>query len=113
MPTPSLGVYSATKHALVAFSEVLAHELQSTGVKLACVCPPLVDTPMIRQLEDGGVTSHTKVTPLAPQVVIDAVERALAVGELFVFPGRGTKGDGPHPPSGPRLRWKLLDKRMD
>jgi short-subunit dehydrogenase len=113
MPTPSLGAYSATKHALVAFSEVLSHELQGTGVKVACVCPPLVDTPMIRQLEAGGVTSHTKVTPLAPQVVIDAVERALAAGELFVFPGRGTKAMVRTRRLAPGALWKLLEKRMD
>jgi NAD(P)-dependent dehydrogenase (short-subunit alcohol dehydrogenase family) len=110
MPTPSLGAYCATKHALVAFSEVLAHELQGSGVKLACVCPPLVDTPMIRQLEAGGVTSHRKVTPLAPEVVIDAVERALAAGDLFVFPGRGTKAMVRARRLAPAALWKILDR---
>jgi NAD(P)-dependent dehydrogenase (short-subunit alcohol dehydrogenase family) len=113
MPTPSLGAYCATKHALVAFSEVLAHELQGSGVKLACVCPPLVDTPMIRQLEDGGVTFHRKITPLAPEVVIDAVERALAAGDLFVFPGRGTKAMVRTRRLAPAALWKILDRQMD
>ena len=113
MPTPSLGAYSATKHALVAFCEVLSHELRDTGLAVACVCPPLVDTPMIRQLEDGGVTSHRKITPLAPEVVIDAVERALAAGDLFVFPGRGTKAMVRTRRLAPAALWKLLDRQMD
>jgi NAD(P)-dependent dehydrogenase (short-subunit alcohol dehydrogenase family) len=110
MPAPSLGAYSATKHALVAFCEVLAHELRDSGLKVACVCPPLVDTPMIRQLEEGGVTSHRKVTPLPPQVVVDAVERALAAGELVVFPGRGTKAMVRTRRLAPAALWKLLDR---
>ena len=113
MPTPSLGAYSATKHALVAFCEVLSHELRDSGLAVACVCPPLVDTPMIRQLEDGGVTSHRKITPLPPEVVIDAVERALAAGDLFVFPGRGTKAMVRTRRLAPAALWKLLEKRMD
>ena len=74
---------------------------------------PLVDTPMIRQLEDGGITSHRKVTPLPPEGVIDAVERALAAGELFVFPGRGTKTVVRTRLLVPSVIWKLLEKRID
>ena len=29
--------------------------------------------------------------PIAPEVVLDAIEDGLERGELFVFPGRGTK----------------------
>ncbi len=47
LPSPHLGAYSASKHAVVAFMEVLAYENRGSGVRFACVCPPVVDTPMV------------------------------------------------------------------
>jgi NAD(P)-dependent dehydrogenase (short-subunit alcohol dehydrogenase family) len=112
MPTPLLGAYSASKHALVAFTEVLAHEQQGSGVSFVCVCPGLVDTPMIQQLEAGGVTSHRQAPTISPGGVIDAVELALARGELFVFPGRGTTAMVRARRFTPSVLWRLLDRQL-
>ena len=112
MPSPSLGAYSATKHALVAFTEVLAHEQAGTGVRFACVCPGLVDTPMVEQLTAGGVTAHAKAPATPPAEVIDAVELALLRGDLFVFPGRGTTTMVRARRLAPKTLWKFLAKSM-
>ena len=45
--------------------------------------------------------------------MIDAVERALAAGDLFVFPGRGTKAMVRTRRLAPAALWKLLDRQMD
>jgi short-subunit dehydrogenase len=42
--TPSVYVYSATKHAVVAFSESLYYELEPYGVKVTAVNPGFVST---------------------------------------------------------------------
>jgi NAD(P)-dependent dehydrogenase (short-subunit alcohol dehydrogenase family) len=42
------GVYAATKHAAVGFAEWLAITYGGEGVKVSCVCPGAVDTPMLR-----------------------------------------------------------------
>ena len=42
--TPSVAVYSATKHAVVAFSESLFYELEPYGVKVTAVNPGFVQT---------------------------------------------------------------------
>ena len=90
VPSPQFGAYNASKFAVVAFTEVLAHENRKTGLRFACVCPPPVDTPLLAQ-----ATSRPKILdqmpPIRPEAVLDATERCLEKGNLFVFPGRGTK----------------------
>jgi len=44
IPTPSLGPYSAVKHAVGALAEVLQTELTDTGVHVSLVCPGAVRT---------------------------------------------------------------------
>ncbi len=44
---PELSVYSATKHALSAMTEVLNIELESYGIKVCDIKPPYVKTPML------------------------------------------------------------------
>lgn len=90
VPLPHFGAYNASKFAVVAFTEVLYHETRGRGPRICCVCPPPVDTPLLEQ-----ATSKPKILeqmpPIEPGAVLDEVERALARGTLWVFPGRGTR----------------------
>jgi NAD(P)-dependent dehydrogenase (short-subunit alcohol dehydrogenase family) len=43
---PWLSVYSATKAAVVAFTQAMHKELGSEGIKSTALCPAFVDTPM-------------------------------------------------------------------
>ncbi len=90
IPFDGLGAYCATKFAVVSFTDVLAHENAGKGIRFACVCPPLVDTPMIDVIEEG-VPGYSKAPMIRPDEVITAIERSLDKGQLMVFPGRGTK----------------------
>ncbi len=89
IPTPHFGAYDASKFAVVAFSEVLYHENRGKGVRIVCVCPPPVATPLLDQ-----ATSRPKILdespPIKPEVVLEAIERSLEAGKLWAFPGRGT-----------------------
>jgi NAD(P)-dependent dehydrogenase (short-subunit alcohol dehydrogenase family) len=89
LPSPKLAAYSASKFAVTAFAEVLSAELGDSGVRVLCVCPPEVDTPLaqgVRQV-DASVLGGTK--PMTAQRVLDGIERALAQPQppLFLFPG--------------------------
>lgn len=91
IPTLYMAAYSASKFAVVAFTEVLAHEHRDSGVKVLCVCPPPVRTPMLDQIR---ATVWPKIfdegPPIEAQEVLDAIEGAIGGDSPFVFPGRGS-----------------------
>lgn len=92
MPILYMAAYNASKFAVVAFTEVLAHEHADSNVKVLCVCPPPVKTPLLNQARD---TVWPKVfdqtDAIEPQEVLAAIEKAIARDELFVFPGKKTR----------------------
>lgn len=56
-PEPNLAVYSATKAAVIAFSQALAREVDGLGIRVITVCPGPVDTERIRRLAPNVVRS--------------------------------------------------------
>jgi short-subunit dehydrogenase len=47
-----LGVYSATKHGVVGFTQAMQRELAGDGIKSCAVCPGYVDTPLADFMKD-------------------------------------------------------------
>jgi NAD(P)-dependent dehydrogenase (short-subunit alcohol dehydrogenase family) len=90
LPSPYLGAYSATKFAVAAYAEVLYHENRGRGVRFACVCPPVVDTPLLQQMGRGAREMIHGSPKIPPEEVVDAIEDALERARFWVFPGRGT-----------------------
>ena len=110
LPSPRLGAYSASKHAVVAFMEILAYENRGSGVRFACVCPPVVDTPMvagIRARDDAALGGQRGIEP---RIVLDAIERSLDADELFVLPGKGTKAVWRARRFAPGLIWRQIER---
>jgi len=92
VPTMLTGAYSASKAAVITYTEILSHEHRSSGVRFACVCPPAVDTPLLEQ----GRAAWPKILdaaepPMRPGDVLDEVERGLGRGELLIFPGKRSR----------------------
>jgi len=90
-PTLHFGAYNASKFAVVAYTEVLFHENRGKGVRICCVCPPPVETPLLQQAKSKPRMLEQMGKPIAPDDVLDAIEAGLEKGRLFVFPGRGTR----------------------
>ncbi|MEE3332471.1 MAG: SDR family NAD(P)-dependent oxidoreductase [Myxococcota bacterium] len=64
-----LGMYSATKHAVVGLSESLYRELEDTGVGVHCLCPNLVQTKIFeseRNRDDGAEMKPSQTASIAP-----------------------------------------------
>ncbi|MCJ0873243.1 SDR family oxidoreductase [Streptomyces sp. AP-93] len=83
------GAYSASKAAIIAFSEVLASETRGSGVRVVCVCPAVVETPMVERMRNENPHLVGSARGSHPRVVLDDLERALARGRHYAFPGRG------------------------
>ena len=90
MPALHFGAYNASKFAVVAYTEVLAHENRGKGVRFACVCPPPVATPLLDQAKSKPKVLDS-LPPIAPETVLDAIERDLEGGTLMVFPDRNAR----------------------
>ncbi|MDB5969686.1 MAG: short-chain dehydrogenase/reductase [Hydrocarboniphaga sp.] len=91
-PLIYMGAYNAAKHAVAAFTEVLYHETRNSGVRIVCVCPPIVATPLLEQAKGTVWPKIFNVfPPIAPEAVLDEIERILPGKALWVFPGPLTR----------------------
>jgi NAD(P)-dependent dehydrogenase (short-subunit alcohol dehydrogenase family) len=86
-PTLHFGAYCASKAAQIAFTEVLHHENRGRGVRILCVCPGQVDTPLRAQALSKPKIMQVGPRPQSPESVVDAIERAIGGKRLFVFAG--------------------------
>ncbi len=68
----------------------MAHEMRNTALRVCCVCPPTVDTPLLDQITSDARTLRQQ-QPIGPELIIDALERSIEAGDLLCLPGRGTK----------------------
>jgi NAD(P)-dependent dehydrogenase (short-subunit alcohol dehydrogenase family) len=87
-------VYSVTKHAAVALAEWLAIEYGDAGVRVSCVCPQGVRTPML----DLAMTEPASAAALAaggliePEDVADAVIAGMREERLLILPHENVAG---------------------
>jgi NAD(P)-dependent dehydrogenase (short-subunit alcohol dehydrogenase family) len=97
-------VYSVTKHAAVAFSEWLSITYGDRGVRVSCLCPMGVNTPLLNaglEMEDstglGARVVATAGNVLEPEQVAGDVVQAIRDERFLILP---------HPEVGEFLRRK-------
>lgn len=86
--------YAVTKHAAVAFAEWLSITYGARGIRVSCLCPMGVDTPMLyagrRSGDPLGVAATSAVTSagavLDPADVADAVLDAIGDERFLIVP---------------------------
>jgi NAD(P)-dependent dehydrogenase (short-subunit alcohol dehydrogenase family) len=81
-------VYSVTKHAAVAVAEWLAINYGDAGVKVSCICPLGVRTPMLEDAMDDHVGAAALLADelLEPADVADAVVAGIRAERFLILP---------------------------
>jgi NAD(P)-dependent dehydrogenase (short-subunit alcohol dehydrogenase family) len=102
-----LGMYCATKHAVVGLSESLWRELEGTGVGVSCLCPELVRTSIfasernapadVQLSAEAGATlaplrESIAVAGIEPSDVASLVVDAVRADRFWVFTHPQTPG---------------------
>jgi NAD(P)-dependent dehydrogenase (short-subunit alcohol dehydrogenase family) len=75
---PWLAHYSASKFAVMGFTQALAREMAPHGIRVNCVCPGFVKTGM----QSREVQWEAKLRGMTPQAVIDEYIAATPLGRL-------------------------------
>ncbi|WP_418057627.1 SDR family NAD(P)-dependent oxidoreductase [Pimelobacter simplex] len=82
---PGMGAYAASKAALVRWSLVCARELAGRGIRVNCVSPGPVDTPMLRGDAPPGVPADDFVAMVGRLTALGRVGRPGEVAEPIAF----------------------------
>ncbi len=100
MTNAFLGMYAASKHAVVGLSEALHRELEQTPIGVSCLCPELVSTAIFDVarlrpdwVEVGETNDATQASlaellaerGISTDVVADRVVDAVRTGRFWVF----------------------------
>jgi 3-oxoacyl-[acyl-carrier protein] reductase len=79
---PTMSTYSATKFAILGFTQALRSELAPYNIRVVALLPTLTDTDMARQLK-----LFRGVLPLTPQQVAQALIAGLRKGKSEILVG--------------------------
>lgn len=95
--TAQLGIYNASKHAVVGLSEALYRELEGTGVGVSVLCPELVDTRIFESERNAppGTRPENEILPrlreatgaagMAPAAVAERVLDAIRTDTFWIL----------------------------
>jgi NAD(P)-dependent dehydrogenase (short-subunit alcohol dehydrogenase family) len=87
-------VYSVTKHAAVSLAEWLAIEYGDSGVRVSCICPQGVRTPMLdlAMEEPAGAAALAAGGLIEPEDVADAVIAGIREERVLILPHENVAG---------------------
>jgi NAD(P)-dependent dehydrogenase (short-subunit alcohol dehydrogenase family) len=104
MALPSLGIYTATKYAVVGISETLRAELAEHGIGVSVVCPSFVRTQLHSSARNRpnnlGGANDTPIefmegvlsTATEPSVIAEAILEGIKRDRAYILPHPEAKG---------------------
>jgi len=90
-------VYAATKGGVIMLTRSLRDLEAEAGIRVTCVCPSFVDTPMLREADDSAAGAFAAFGRLQPEEVA-RVSRLLASDEARGLGGRAVRVMAGEPP---------------
>jgi short-subunit dehydrogenase len=87
-------VYSVTKHAAVALAEWLSIEYAERGVRVSCICPQGVRTPMLdlAMTDAAGAAALTSGGLIEPEDAADAVVEGIRAERMLILTHENVAG---------------------
>lgn len=85
LPYEGSAAYGASKAALIHWSKVAAHELGGHGIRVNCVCPGPIDTPMLRTGAPPAMAQEQWLDAVGALTVLGRVGTPLEVAEAISF----------------------------
>jgi short-subunit dehydrogenase len=84
---PEFGAYGASKFAVFGLCEALRGDFERRGIALSVICPPAVDTPMVKNLGDKRPALYDIFPFAKKEEVVDAIMRAIGTRDQFLILG--------------------------
>ena len=78
--------YTVTKHAAVGFAEWLSIAYADRGIRVSCLCPQGVRTPMLEAAAEAMGAGHLLRDAIEPSEVADAVVQGIADEVFLILP---------------------------
>jgi NAD(P)-dependent dehydrogenase (short-subunit alcohol dehydrogenase family) len=111
LPGPGVDAYIASKFAVLGYAEVLRQQAEKDGVRVICICPPPVDTPLLANFMEGA-TMHPAarkfMKPMTADQIVDSIEKALAGKGFLLLPDATAKASWAARRLAPNLVSRLL-----
>jgi NAD(P)-dependent dehydrogenase (short-subunit alcohol dehydrogenase family) len=79
---PGIPAYCASKGGVIQLTRTAALEYATQNVRVNCLCPGVIDTPMVQRFTHGEPDLQAQMTALEP---VGRVGRADEVAELALF----------------------------
>ncbi len=80
--------YSAAKAGVIGLTQALAKELAPSGIRVNCICPGVIKTDMLAEIDDETVSSLVEETPIGrlgtPKDIADSVAFLCGDGASFI-----------------------------
>lgn len=94
-PGPGVDAYIASKFAVIGYAEVLSANVEKEGIRVLCICPPPVDTPLLTDFMAAGAirpAAAKLMRPMTPEQIVESIEKALPGKRLLLLPDATAKG---------------------
>lgn len=85
LPYAGSAAYGTSKAALIHWSKVAAHEFGRHGIRVNCVCPGPIDTPMLRAGAPDGMSVDRWLVTTGAMTALGRVGRPEEVAEVIAF----------------------------
>jgi NAD(P)-dependent dehydrogenase (short-subunit alcohol dehydrogenase family) len=79
---PNIPAYCASKGGVVQLTRAAALEYATQGIRVNCVCPGVIDTPMVERFTQGSVEAEAALSALEP---VGRIGTPVEVAALALF----------------------------